>query len=382
MMDGFINAHCHILNFDFIPDEFFKTRAPFRECLYRSRLTSWLAGVITFLIPGNEYDRLQELLSIFKKDIRTVAEILLKEMEEANIKISVPLMVDLELASFNRKPEIPYRRQMELISQIALEHPGELLPFVMVDPRRSEAAEMTIEGLEKLGFFGVKFYPSFGYHPFHKSSYNESDVNEELRKIYDYCQESKVPITSHCALGGAYGSEVVKDRELEKELNKPSNWRQVLAEFPQLYLNIAHFGGDFLDHENPEAWSYEIIKLIQDFDHVYADLSCNNDAFSKRKAKKYFRYLNNLMDEDEKARERILFGTDWPMTRHTWTENEYITPFRANLAIEKMNQIAVKNSMSFLFPFNKIPERIVKFMRDNGKSLPTFLTNYFKIERA
>jgi len=377
-MDGFINVHCHIINFQFIPDTFFKTRAPFREWLYRSSLTRWLARIITFLIPGSEYDRLHEFLSIFKKDINEVAEILLREMKEANIKLSIPLVMDLEYASFNTKPEVPFRHQIQLISQIALQYPGQLLPFVMVDPRRPDAADMITEALERLGYLGVKFYPPFGHHPYHKSFYNEPHVNEELNKIYTYCHQNKIPITTHCTIGGAYGSEVMKYRELEKELTKPSNWRQVLEDFPELHLNLAHFGGDFLDIEKPTSWSYEIKQMIEEFDNVYTDLSYSNKALERETTEQYFQQLNTVLEENSKSKERILFGTDWSMTRHTWTEAEYIAPFNRELNRDTMNQIAVRNPMKFLFPANIIPERINKFMRDNGKSLPTFLTDHFK----
>ena len=58
------------------------------------------------------------------RDIHAVSEELVSEMKEAGIVMATPLMMDLEFASFNVKPETPYRYQVMLVSEIAEKRPG------------------------------------------------------------------------------------------------------------------------------------------------------------------------------------------------------------------------------------------------------------------
>lgn len=381
-MKRYINIHCHLINFHFIPDAFFKIRAPIREQLLKRCWTRWIAKLITLLIPGKKYNRLHELLSIFKKEINEVAGILIKEMEESGIEMAIPLMMDLEYSSYHKKPEVPYRHQIELISRIAFQYPGKIMPFVMVDPRRVGAAKITIRALEELAFLGIKMYPPLGYHPYHKSFYNDDHVNTELKEIYRYCEKHKIPITAHCSKGGAYSSDIMNYPELRSELTKPSNWREVLKEFPDLYLNLAHFGGDFLNIKNNTAWSFTIKQMIQKFNNVYADLAYNDHALGKKTSKNYFLLLNEILSEDSKVQNKILFGTDWSMTRHTWTEKEYLNHFIDGLDGNLMNQLAIINPMSFLFPSNEIPERIADVFSINNKRIPNWMYKYFSSDKS
>ncbi len=66
-----------------------------------------------------------------KRDIRDVTRELVSEMKEAEIVPATPLMTDLELAFFNKKPEIPYRYQVKLVSDIAAAYPGTIMPSII-----------------------------------------------------------------------------------------------------------------------------------------------------------------------------------------------------------------------------------------------------------
>ena len=215
-MKEFINVHCHLLNFKFVPDSFFKTRAGVREKLLRCKLTHHLARCLIFIFnlfrgPDKRYDKLHQVLAILNKDIHEVAKIFvdetkMKELEEAEIVLSTPLMMDLEIASLKMKPECPYRYQVKLISDIAIKYPGKIMPFIMVDPRRRLATELIVRALEEMGFLGVKMYPPLGYHPDPSSICNDDEINHELEKIYKDCEKNSIPITTQCSQGGAYSA--------------------------------------------------------------------------------------------------------------------------------------------------------------------------------
>jgi predicted TIM-barrel fold metal-dependent hydrolase len=371
-MQEFINVHCHLLNFKFIPDAFFRTRTFFlREWLLRQKTTRWFARILFFFVPGKKHDRYHESLAMMDKDIDAVTERFVAEMAKAEIVLATPLMMDLELASFRVKPEAPYRYQVVLISEIAARHPGEIMPFIMFDPRRKGASELIKKALEEMGFLGVKVYPPLGHHPDPLSFLNEAEVNHELAEIYEYCEKESIPVTTHCSAGGAYSGDLMRCRELAQEFAHPSSWRIVLEKYPKLHLNLAHFGGneDFMRIDDPESWSAKILELMKKYDNVYADISYHEPALLEESAGTYFKILEKLMNTN-RVKDRIIFGTDWPMTRHTWTEEDYVGAFKG-FPPKMLQKIAFENPLNFLFPDGKLPPRIESFFRSKRIKTPT-----------
>ena len=163
-MTEIIDVHSHLLNFKFIPDSFFRTRAPFREKLLRRWFFKPLYYIIAAL-PWRRYTRLPEYQRIMNQDILEVAKIMIDEMDTAGIQLAIPLMMDLKVASFGEMAETPYAVQVIWLSEIALKYPARIMPFIMFDPRREGAADLVKRALDELGFLGVKMYPPLGYHP-------------------------------------------------------------------------------------------------------------------------------------------------------------------------------------------------------------------------
>jgi len=365
-----IDVHCHLLNGDLVPDKFFKVMTPIGEKTLR-RLTSSFTfrQIVRFVF---RVKHVGDVVKLFKENIEYVAKALLKEMNETGVVVSTPLMMDLEKASFDDKPEIPYNHQIPLISEVALSCRGRLMPFVMVDPRREEAISWTKFALEDYGFLGVKMYPPLGYHPYHQDKFvneqheNNKRINKTLEELYEYCQSKSIPITLHCGKGGAYTSELIRCKDIAMNLTNPRNWEKVLKEYPKLYLNFAHFGGD-LHEQGP--WSTKIKQLMEnpEYKNVYADLSFNDKALKRETKKQYFKILENDLDS-ETISERIIFGTDWLMTRLRWTQQEYMEPFKANLSSQKLTLIGHTNPKNYLFP-DGIPDRIKDFYANNGVTI-------------
>ena len=380
-MQEFINVHCHLLNFDFIPDSFFITRAPIRERMLRCKLTHWLARVSTFICPGKEYDKLHEMFNMMKRDVGNVAKELVMEMEKADIKLSTPLMLDFEFSSFNEESDIPYQCQIKLVSDIAAEYPGKIMPFIMFDPRRKSASKIIKMALEEMGFLGVKMYPALGYHPDPSPPHNYDEANHELEEVYQYCEARSIPITTHCDKAGPYR---LYRKEMDRDLCQPSHWKPVLKKYNKLYLNFAHFGGckDFLRIDNSENWSHVIKDLMGKYDNVYADLSYHDKALTNKTHKRYFQKFEELASNNNVVRNRIIFGTDWPLTRHTWTEKKYVKPFTKLLPSPILCQIAFENPLNFLFPGKELPLRIKHFFKSKNiceANLPQWMKNNLDI---
>jgi len=392
-----VNVHCHLVNFEFVPDSFFKVRARVREKLLRTRFAGWLARLASGLIKlfrgtNADYVRLHEVLALVRRDIRGVAETLAAEMElpglpDTEIVLATPLMMDLEQASLNVRPECPYLLQILLMSDIAARYPGTLMPFVMVDPRRPGAAGLVQKALEELGFLGVKMYPPLGYHPDPNSVGNGRAVSAELSGLYDYCQDQGVPITTHCSGGGAYSAELVRSRSAVSILCEPAGWAKVLQQYPALRLNFAHFGGReggsilnryAYDHD---SWCQQIADLVQRYENVYADVAYHDEALRARSAEAYFCNLEDML-RDERLASRALFGTDWPMTRHTWTEEEYVRPFLRRLPAGLFQRLAFENPLDFLFPGRRLPARIGRFLAGRPGFPPPWMNGHIQTSAA
>ncbi len=374
-MNRLINIHCHLLNYQFISASVFKSRSATLEWLLRHKCSKPLFGLAAACMPKRRFRRLDEAAALMKSDIRHVASSLRNEMKAAGIELAVPLIMDMGRTAFVLGPQIPFTFQARLISDLSLENFGALMPFVMVDPRRTRARDLLVRCLEQLGFYGVKMYPALGYHPDPDSLYNDPQTNDELRAIYDYCESHMVPITTHCSPGGAYSDDILRSKQIRAEFTQPWSWAGVLGKYPMLYINFAHFGQDLIQIKDPKSWSSGIRELACEYPHVYTDLAYNKAALMPQTCVQYLDALNRIIDNDQVMRDRILFGTDWSMTRHTWRERDYVEPF-LKLGEKKLDKIAFSNPLDFLFPQRKFPDRIAGFLNANGKemsSLPDWL---------
>lgn len=159
---------------------------------------------------------------------------------------------------------------------------------------------------------------------------------------------------------------------LVDDFSSPHSWEIVLKKYRNLKVCLAHFGGSrFMDgtfgyekhNLNTDVkqkkisskiyyrWMEKISELIQDYDNVYTDLSCyslkdsdklfepNSKFWSAKNIeeriillkdeKNYFdnkgnytiygrinevaENLKNLIEGNEKLKDRIMYGSDWPM---------------------------------------------------------------------
>ena len=378
-----INVHCHLLNYQFISPGYFKTRSAVLEWMVRHGSMRPLVRMISAATPGRKLCRMHQAYDLLQMDIRRVAAMLRQEMDSVGIQLAVPLIMDMGRTTYMEAPQVPFPFQLKTISDIAAESPGVIMPFVMVDPRRTRASDLLIRCLEELGYLGVKMYPALGYHPDPDSIYNDPQTNDELGKIYSYCESRSIPMTTHCSPGGAYSNDILRDKAIRSELTQPQGWAGVLRKYPKLQLNLAHFGQDLEKVKEPNSWACTIRELIGSYPGVYTDVAYNKHALMPKTSGKYFEVLGNMIDNDRILKDRILFGTDWCMTRHTWTEKEYVTPF-LRLGEERLHRIGFENSLDFLFPGRRFPMRVAEFYNANGRrasDLPKWLLANLAVER-
>lgn len=250
-----------------------------------------------------------------------------------------------------------YEDQIVELGSLALGN-SNILPFIHVDPRRPNIMELLKKSVEDYGFKGVKMYPPLGYFPF----------DERLYPIYEYCQKHKLPIISHCSPynpvhnkgSKKYIKELLKSSNYQidtKGKNKkqlcsnftfPNNWKQVLNDFPDLKICLAHFGSAYMwnkyleNNEMRNNWFVIIKQMMSEYDNLYSDISFT--LYNKT----FFPLLKELL-QDNSIKDKILFGSDYYMVETKINEFGFYDNLKRYLGETDFNIIAKVNPSRFLF---------------------------------
>jgi predicted TIM-barrel fold metal-dependent hydrolase len=280
---------------------------------------------------------------------------------------------------FKRRTEFDgWNEQIRQIEELK-KHPvykDMVFPFLAIDPRRKNIAEYAMNNVGKGKLFvGIKLYCPTGYSPTDPVLFGSDG---ERGGIYAFCEDNGIPVTTHNSDGGfaTLAKEVKvsgliqvngKLHQLKNEmlkfstaihhknaiyeraltLNHPLLWEKVVEKYPNLLLNLAHFGGGSqlkLALENPDnknLWTNKIIDLMKDKRYkVYTDVSCFTD----------FEVIDKLLASPvyPEIKPRILYGSDYTLLllfEDNFNENvhQFKTKFGADFDV-----IARKNPKEFL----------------------------------
>jgi len=195
-----------------------------------------------------------------------------------------------------------------------------------------------IDNLGSNFFAGIKVYPPIGFDPWPEDNGQQQKVN----KLYQYCCDKNIPITTHCSDGG-----FILDKNAEA-YTSPARWQKVLERYPTLKINFAHFGyqGNTLFFFPNLKWQREIVKLMQNYRKVYTDFSYR--AFRDD----YYKSLIEVVGSNQRLLERTLFGTDFMINLLSIDSyNEYLKIYRTtkNLGDEEKERFCSTNPWNFLF---------------------------------
>ncbi len=217
-------------------------------------------------------------------------------VREADISRGVPidltvqfdaLMADMEpfekVILFGMKARlngywVPDQYLAEFISRA----PDKLRGYAGCDPTQPHYMEELQHGIEVLGLSGVKMGPIYaGVDP----------RDSRCDPVYAYCQERRLPITSHC--GTTYNSKAPLG------YSRPWLWDEIGIKYPELKMVLAHVGHPFCE---------ECLVVIRKHPNLYADISAL-----------YYRpwqFYNMLIAAQEyKVTHKLLFGTDYPFAK-------------------------------------------------------------------
>ena len=369
----FFDVHTHFFNYKDVPEGFLNIRVPITKRVLGSvsRFLRKIARRFGSKAASN-YGRFINTLR--SKNSETVFRLLDQHYQDHPHQIYSVLTMDMD-PGIKARAKRSFLDQVKDIAELRDRYPNHMLPFLNLDPSRNDALsyfqrafdfQATAPG-EKLHYFGFKVYPCLAYLP----------SNPVLMQIYKVCAAKRIPVLTHCSsaltcatgrrqngVEGTYvddqrkqhqGPHNFKARRLKRRqdyrsfFNRPQNWIPVLEAYPDLNLNIAHFGGntaweEYCDDEN-ELWVNTIIDLMHQYDHVYADFSFT--MFYPELAKR----LKKLMLADAVVASRVLFGSDSFMLDIKGDYGQIFKRFKGIMGDDLMHQMAVVNAKRHLFGF-------------------------------
>ncbi|KIC21844.1 hypothetical protein RA20_02730 [Leisingera sp. ANG-Vp] len=190
---------------------------------------------------------------------------------------------------------------------------GAVIPFATVNPLVPGSVEECKRALTDLRFAGLKIYPRMGFAPDHP------DLMEE---IYPLVSDLNLPVMTHCSRGGVQGKRICNYRG--DAFTRPKAYLPVLRRFPQMRICLAHFGGqdDWVDYaaaqptRGNENWMVQIREMIGsgEFPNLWTDISYTMFHFQDL-APILKLILTGGSLEARRLRSRVLFGSDFYMTR-------------------------------------------------------------------
>jgi predicted TIM-barrel fold metal-dependent hydrolase len=275
------------------------------------------------------------------------------------------VVLPMDLRGLNKGlPKKDIEAQHTELAQLAKDHPGQVIPFVHIDPRsgssnmdgpnalefikrlHQEGIPVSQQSLDNVKFKGIKLYPPLGYTP----------SDEAVDKIFQYANQHKLPVTTHCMSRGGVWTDSLPASTLVN-YTAPCNYAAILKKYPDMRLCLAHFGGnkewdDYLSRNRnihlpleQMDWVSQIVTMMKsgEYPNLYADIS-----FTMFKYQDYAKPLSLLL-LDPNVGSRTLFGSDYYMSeQNKLPERNLSMTLRRCLGEDSFWKIAHNNPKQFL----------------------------------
>jgi hypothetical protein len=328
---------------------------------------------------GPGYQEWARILSL--QEVADVAQGLVDAYDKDGIQLYVPLMVDFEYWFKNSiEPHIA-DQIVTTYEEVVLGHQGRMHPFAPFCPARELAyrnglpgpdypddgppeshspLDLVKDAVKNKGFIGVEVYNTLGYRPLGNGEvdakrrrifrsnkmrryevFTGQQIDEVLSELYAFCVQEQVPITAHCVSNGieAYW-------RASYDFGHPAYWRPVLDAYPDLHVNLGHFGWDHPEgyyaagrwrlvrrsmrklvqsvrgrtytalsapaRPDPDkTWTKEICEMMAQYKHLYADVAHHGVTVDKDIPKYKAAYTGMCTDFPGVVQTKLLFGIDW-----------------------------------------------------------------------
>lgn len=238
----------------------------------------------------------------------------------------------------------PLPKQHDELADIARDpaYADRVIPFATIYPDAPGAAAEVRRCIDELGFRGLKLYPRLGY---------PADHPLLMEEVYPLMAERNLPVISHCSRGGVTGRHLTAAKA--EHWSSPQAFLPVLRAFPSLRVCLAHFGGegdwrayveDGIDPRDQQAradnWQVAIRDMITcgDYPNLWTDISYTLFHFED-----FVPFLQVFLRDETLAR-RVLFGSDYYMTRQELlSERAVCFRLRVTLGEDMFRRIAETN---------------------------------------
>ncbi len=237
------------------------------------------------------------------------AERYLREMDEAGIDTSILLFLDYSrpLAAIGVAGD-PDGSQVEpmlaAIAQLCKKHPGRFVPFAGIDVRRGkDGVKMFEKAVTQYGFKG--FGELVG------TLWQTKLNNREL--CYPFFEKAL-----------EFGTPVMIDATMDRGFSDPALYEDILRDFPKLKICAGGAGIRVppVEQNGKTVTAYDrMLQLAERHENLWLDV----DDWQVADQKGIHRYLDYLRRAfDGPARNRIMFGSDFPIFEWMYTEKEWI----------------------------------------------------------
>jgi hypothetical protein len=215
---------------------------------------------------------------------------LVEEMDRSGVDISVLFFFDAIEEGKNDEQVLKLNKQLASIEE---RHPGRIISFASVDPRRPEAPDLFRTCIEDYRLRGLKWHPDSGYYPNSPEAYRVLEVAEML----------DVPLLTHT--GPLPGKR--------SKHSHPIHLDDVALDFPKLKIIAAHMG---------DMWWRDWVAIAKYKKNLYGDLAMWQ-FMAWRELSRFRRVLREIIDDV--GVEQILFATDAPaleplVSNRRWVE--------------------------------------------------------------
>jgi predicted TIM-barrel fold metal-dependent hydrolase len=331
----------------------------------RGMLCGWILELV-YMYMGQGYRQWAEILSM--EEVSEIVTKMIETFAASNIDLYVPLMIDYEYWFKNtREPSIA--TQIDTVYRdVVLPFKGKVHPFAPFDPARELAyrahmpspdgttekyssIEMVKDAIRNKGFIGVKVYNTLGYRPLNNAQVDDErrrifrnnqldrysvftgeQFDDVLSELYQFCVDNQVPITAHCVSNGieAYPGASF-------DFATPKYWRVVLDQFPDLHLNLAHFGwGHGQGYQDLKRWTWrnrykgdktwvsQICEMLAKYKFLFADVAHHGVVLEKEIGGYKSSYKEMCRDFPGVIQKKLLFGIDW----HVITRMDHFEMFK------------------------------------------------------
>ncbi|MCR2811322.1 MULTISPECIES: amidohydrolase family protein [unclassified Microbacterium] len=219
-----IDTHTHLLDTGDWPNEWWKWVADDWAAQQRGRTPDQVIGRIEAGLIDPDGSRL------------------ISQMDGAGVDASVVLPIDWGPDFTGTRP---ITQTVAHVLDLARRHPGRLIPFAGIDPRREDASRLVAEWIES-GARGLKLYPACGWDP----------VGDDARVIYELCNVAKLPVLFHT------GDPLPL---MDRDASNPALLSAVAADYPDMPVWLGHAGAP--------RWWREALTLSERFENVRLELS-------------------------------------------------------------------------------------------------------------